>query len=785
MNNIGLVSGNVESTPHGSEPVEGAPADESFRDAIPRLPRAEEYFTRAFAVFTLVYSTYWLWWRWTSTLNPDAMVFSVALAIADTMGVVNFYILVFTCWKLTYHQPPPAPRGLKVDVFITTYDEPLEVLRRTAIGARAITYPHRTYMLDDGERDEVKAMCQQLGLGYIRRTTHEHAKAGNLNNAMKQIQNDFALQLDADHVPLPNILDRMLGYFNDPKVGFVQSPQDYYNTDSFTHVVNDEAKRIWEENRIFYSLILAGKDNWNSAFFCGSCGIIRRAAFDEIGGFSTKSITEDMETSIVLQGRGWKAMYHGETLAYGLAPASATAYHVQRLRWGQGAMQILRNMNPLTYPGLTLAQRVQYFASATTYFDGYMKLILYTAPIIFFFTGMLPVSITNRELLIRLIPYIIFMVLAFEMLSRGTGWMLISERYNMVRFWTYIRATTALFRDKPLKFIVTPKGRGEVPFKVYAPQFLIFTLSGLSIIWATLASRYGWIDYPSSGWDSIAFWLNGFWAAWNMYFAGYVVLHSRASRQQRFDHRFIDAFPIRVTVVPGEGGAGLLEVSALTQDLNPSGMAFRASTAVPVGSKVKLPLALASGTVQVSGEVLRVSGENTQGQIVYTHGVRFDELPFETRDAIELHCAHHSIPMLRMQYRQSTNIITRAAEVFGNIRGERRYKVQLPAEVSIAAQGDDPAEAGLALLEDVSPHGARLLMETPVAPGRKISFEVPGTSFSGQGTVIFNRTLESPMRVRFVVGIIRDRKQSRFKAWRRERKALAKAAANRQSAPET
>jgi cellulose synthase (UDP-forming) len=775
MKNIGLVSGNVDSTPHGSEPAEGSPEDESFRDAIPRLPKAEEYFTRGFAVFVLFYSTYWLIWRWTSTINPDAVVFSVALAIADTMGVVSFFLLVFTCWKLTYHQPPPAPRGMNVDVFITTYDEPLEVLRRTAIGARAIRYPHRTYLLDDGERDEVRAMCQQLGVGYIRRTTHEHAKAGNLNHAMGLIGNDFILQLDADHVPLPNILDRMLGYFNDPKVGFVQSPQDYYNTDSFTHVVNDEAKRIWEENRIFYSLILAGKDNWNSAFFCGSCGIIRRKAFDEIGGFSTKSITEDMETSIVLQGRGWKAMYHGETLAYGLAPASATAYHVQRLRWGQGAMQILRNMNPLTYPGLTIAQRIQYFASATTYFDGYMKLILYTAPIIFFFTGWLPVSITNHELLIRLIPYIIFMVLAFEMLSRGTGWILISERYNMVRFWTYIRSTTAILRNKRLTFHVTPKGTGEVPFRVYLPQFLIFSLSGLSIIWATLASRYGWITYPSDGWNSIAFWLNGFWAAWNMYFAGYVVMLSRASRQQRFDHRFIDAFPIRVTVVPTDGAGSaptLREVSALTHDLNPSGMAFRSSTPVPAGSKVTLPLALASGTVQVSGEVLRVSSQVIQKETVYLHGVRFDQLPFETRDAIELHCAHHSIPMVRMQYRQSTNLFTRAVEAFGNIRGERRYQVQLPAEISVDADGDDPAEAGLGLLEDISPRGARLLMETPVAPGRRISFEVPGTSFSGQGTVIFNRTLESPMRVRFVVGIIRDPKKSRLKTWTREWRAL-------------
>jgi hypothetical protein len=224
-------------------------------------------------------------------------------------------------------------------------------------------------------------------------------------------------------------------------------------------------------------------------------------------------------------------------------------------------------------------------------------------------------------------------------------------------------------------------------------------------------------------------------------------------------------------------------VSALTQDLNPKGMAFRSSVPIPIGAKVTLPLDLASGTVQVSGEVLRTNSEDTQGERIYTHGVRFDQLPLETRDAIELHCAHHAIPMIRMQYRQSTNLFIRAAEVFGNIRGERRFQVQLPAEVSVEEDGDDPAEGGLALLEDVSQRGARLLMETPVAPGRRISFEVPGTSLAGRGTVIFSRMLESPMRVRFVVGIIRDPKESRLKSWTREWKSIAQGNAERRAAP--
>ena len=159
-----------------------------------------------------------------------------------------------------------APRGRTVDVFITTYDEPLEVLRRTAMGARAIQYPHRTYVLDDGKRDEVMEMAKELGIGYIRRAGNANAKAGNLNFALSVTSGDFILQLDTDHVPLPHIVDRILGYFNDPKVAFIQTPQDFYNTDSFTHVFNEEARTLWEENRIFYSLLQPGKDRVNASF---------------------------------------------------------------------------------------------------------------------------------------------------------------------------------------------------------------------------------------------------------------------------------------------------------------------------------------------------------------------------------------------------------------------------------------------------------------------------------------------------------------------------------------
>jgi cellulose synthase (UDP-forming) len=725
--------------------------------AIPRQSERKEWVTRVVACVAWLYGLYWITWRWTATLNWDAPIFSVLLVSAETWGLVTTAALIFTVWRLNHRTTPPAPPGLSVDVFITTYDEPLQIVRRTAMGAKAIAYPHKTYILDDGRRDEIRAMAESLGIGYIRRDNNANAKAGNLNNALKHTTGDFILQLDADHVPLPNILHKLLGFFSDPKVAYSQSPQDFYNTDSFTHVVNDGDRRLWEENRIFFSLIQAGKDRLGASFFCGSCGVLRRKAFEEIGGFSTKTVTEDMETSIVLHARGWKSVYCGDMLAYGLAPASAGQYHVQRLRWGQGSMQILRKLNPLRYPGLSWIQRIQYMASTTVYFDGYQKLMFYVAPMIFFFTGWLPVTTTDRELLVRLVPYMILTVVSFELLSRGTGWILISERYNMAKFTTYMAAVPALFTRKTLKFNVTPKGTGAAPFYTYGPQLVLFVLSATSLVWAALAFHFGWVEYPVSGWTAAAFLVNAFWVGWNMYFSAYVVRKSLLSRQRRADHRFIESFPIRIEPVTTYGARMKARVG-MTQDLNPTGLAFRAVYRHEPGTKLDIELPLASQTLRVRGTVARVNTIRTTYGRVFEHGIRFDELPLATRDTIELHCTQHSVPLWRTRYRQSQPVFEHVAGWLKDRRAAKRKLVQLPAIVRVRPKGSRAlVDTGIAILEDSSSHGARLIMENSLEPGTPIRYDVPGTSLGGRGTVVFSRAFESPMNVRFTVGVALDR----------------------------
>ena len=709
---------------------------------------------------------YWIIWRWNNTLNWTHPTFSLVLVIAETFGLISMAFFIFTAWRLVHREPPPPPDGLAVDVFITCYDEPLQLLRRTAIGARAIRYPHQTYILDDGKRDEVKAMTEDLGIGYIRREGNAHAKAGNLNHAFTVTSGQFVLQLDADHVPLPNILDRLLGYFNDPELAFVQSPQDFYNMDSFTHVVNDEGRQLWEENRLFFSLIQPGKDRHNAAFFCGSCGVLRRTAFNEIGGFSTKTITEDMETSMMLHARGWKSFYHGETLAYGLAPASAAQYHVQRLRWGQGSMQMLRKMNPLFVSGLTWQQRISYFSSVIVYLDGIQRLVFYIAPVLFFLFGILPVQVDNHALLLRLVPYMLLTIGSFELLSRGTGYILISERYNMTRFWTYILATSGFFAKKPLKFNVTPKGAGDVPFKTYAPQLILAIVSVVALLWAIVARHYGWVNYNDGGGLSTAFVANGLWVGWNLYFAVYVVRHSIESKQLRGDYRFAQRLPARVRAIVDGVPTGDA-VMATTEDINSSGLAFRCTCQFPKDTLLEIPLSLSGGDIVTHGVVTHLTVKESPYGTVYTHGVVFQDLPLETRDAIELHSAHHAIPISRQRYRQSIDVVENAVQRFTNPREGRRHVIALPALISVLGDDGDTS-LGMGLLEEESRNGVRLIVESPIEPGTVMRWDVPGTTISGRGTVVFTRALESPLRLNFVVGIQRmDETAAAVPIWRR------------------
>ncbi|WP_328821727.1 glycosyltransferase [Nesterenkonia haasae] len=227
---------------------------------------------RILAVLAVLTGINYVTWRWLESVNWEAWWIAVPLIVAETFSLIDTFLFAATMWKSKEREgPKSAPEGT-VDVLITTYNEPIEMVMKTAQAAQRITYPHKTWILDDGDRSEMAAAAQSAGLGYITRSQDwldkpRHAKAGNLNNALFRTDGEFLLILDADQVPDPLILHRTLGYFaDDPQVALVQTPQWFSNV--------DEADPLGSQAPLFYGPIQQGKDGWNAAFFCGSNAVL-------------------------------------------------------------------------------------------------------------------------------------------------------------------------------------------------------------------------------------------------------------------------------------------------------------------------------------------------------------------------------------------------------------------------------------------------------------------------------------------------------------------------------
>ena len=414
---------------------------------------------RLFALAAIAVTVFYLWWRVTETLNPNALVFAWILWSAELFGAVKTFLLYFVVWRpITRAAPRPLP-GRTVDVLVPTMNEDVPVLRTTLLACNDMAYPHRTIVLDDGGRAEVRALCEELGAVYLARESHEGAKAGNLNFGLAHSTAEFVAVFDADHAPLPHFLDRLMGYFRDDELAFVQSPQDYYNIDSFQHRVDREHRHIWAEQSLFYSLIEPGRDRWNAAYFVGSCAVLRRKALDDIDGFQTGSITEDMLTSIRIHARGWRSAYHSEKLAYGIAAETIRPFLIQRSRWGHGGWQVFFKANPLFLPGLSFAQRLCYFESLIYPLEGFQKLVFYLTPPIALVTGVLPMRALDIAYLVHFIPYYALSLFAFNEMCRGYGGILLLEQFSMGKFVAYMKTLGMVLLPRRASFQVTPKGR--------------------------------------------------------------------------------------------------------------------------------------------------------------------------------------------------------------------------------------------------------------------------------------------------------------------------------------
>lgn len=550
-------------------------------------------------------SAWYFYWR-LGTLNPDAMFFSVLILGAEFYGVVTAGMHIFMCNRLTTRTPPAPPINATVDVLIPTYNESPEIVRRTLIAAAGMNYPHVTWLLDDGNRSEMRALADELGCRYLARTDNAHAKAGNLNNALKFADGEFVVVFDADHAPRQDFLLRTLGYFQDPQVAFVQTPQDFYNLDSYQHRSQKGRRLIWTEQSLFFRIIQRGKDYCNAAFYCGSCAVVRRTALDSIGGFATETVTEDLHTSIRMHAKGFRSVYHAESLAFGIAPESVEPFLSQRIRWGQGAMQVWKKERILTNPGLTFAQKINYFASMATYFDGWQKAIFYLAPAFVLATGTMPIVTSTEAFLLHFVPYFLLTFLVFEEVGRGYGRSLLIEQYNMARFWAFAWSTLGLLFDQK-KFKVTPKGQNSNTWRWWSyPQLGVLALNALAMPVGLLAYAY-YQHLPTNGLVA-----NMIWAGANCTLALLVVFFNRTSGSNlRTVYRFPIPLPTIVRFADQNSVVGTID------DISPSGFRLYArfpealQAGHPIAGHIHFPGFTVPFRGQVRGLIRAGSGEQS------------------------------------------------------------------------------------------------------------------------------------------------------------------------------
>lgn len=375
---------------------------------------------------------------------------------------------VFHLWQVLgyIHSIWPWKRQYKFDksytpavgVYITVTGEPKEIVAETVKAALAMNYPNfSVYILNDGfvakkeNWQEAVAVAKQYGIKCITRKKPGGAKAGNINHAMTKTKEPFIVIFDADHIPKPELLSRMMGYFADENVAFVQSPQYYKN-----HAQNQVTGGAWEQQALFFGAICKGKDASNTTFMCGTNMVVRRIALLQAGGMSEESIAEDFLTSLLIHENGWKSVYVPEVLAEGLAPEDFLSYYKQQHRWARGSLEVIFRYNPLFRRGLSVAQRIQYLSSSSFYLSGLIVFMNAMLPLVYFYFGAEPLQISTMTLALIFIPYL-FIVLYTVQLTSNFSYTFRALSFTLSSFPIHMQAVWQILTGKKSGFAVTSK----------------------------------------------------------------------------------------------------------------------------------------------------------------------------------------------------------------------------------------------------------------------------------------------------------------------------------------
>ncbi|KQM22071.1 UDP-forming cellulose synthase catalytic subunit [Novosphingobium sp. Leaf2] len=582
----------------------------------------------AVGLLAVMVSTRYLFWRTTQTLafnTPLEFFFGGVLYLAELYAWVILLLgFLQTSWPLD--RPVIEPEGTPdtwptVDIYIPTYNESLEIVRNTVFAAQDLDYPadrYRVFILDDGKRPEFRAFAKEAGCGYITRDNNLHAKAGNLNAAMKKTDGELIAIFDCDHVPTRAFLQLTVGWFQqDPRLALIQTPHHMYSPDPVQrNLASTMGNDMPGEGDLFYGPVQGGNDLWNATFFCGSCAIIRREALMETNGFAGETVTEDAHTALKLQRTGWNTAYISARLSAGLATERLVLHVGQRIRWARGMTQIMRIDNPLLGRGLTWQQRLCYLNAMMHFQYPLPRIVFLTSPLAYLMFGQNIVQASASLIFAYAMPHLFCSSVANERVQEGWRRPYWGEVYETILAFHLVKPTVMTwFQPRKGKFNVTDKGslldQTYFDFAVVKPHLICIGI----VVTGIVMSVVKWAFFPymfNIQTDTLV--LNVAWALFSLAILLAAVSVARETRQARVDIRIPVALPVTAYLNSGH------TVPGTTIDISMGGAAIALPAELPTKDRSVRHITMAMGDDVLSIPVETVRTNDTNAY------VRFEKL---------------------------------------------------------------------------------------------------------------------------------------------------------------
>lgn len=592
------------------------------------------------AVTSVIYISWRLFFTIPTDLGIVSLTAGIALFLAELISMLEADIQ-FLCMSKDKEIEFPVIREEDfphVDVLIATHSEDANLLFKTVNGCKHMDYPDQSkvhiYLCDDNDRPEIAKLAQDMGVGYFGLSDNKLAKAGNLNHAISKTDSPLIATFDADMIPRSCFLLETVPYFflpvmilengiwrkrteeeidPDYKIGFIQTPQSFYNPDLFQFNFFAETN-IPNEQDYFFKEVNVGRNSSNSAIYAGSNTVISRRALEEIGGLRTKTITEDFATGIDIQARGYTCLAIDKVLASGLAPDDFPNLLKQRQRWGRGCVQTIRSFK-FIFCKLPLLSKLSYFSCLLYWWTFLRRIVYILSPILFAVFGVIVVKTDIWGILLIWLPSYLIYNYSIKLLSgkrRDQKWSNIVDTILGPYMLLPILAETFGIRMK--KFSVTSKEK-----TASRSAKLIYAIPHIILLAATLIGIYFSIRQMIV-YSNLLGMVILFWQFMNAYFLTMAVFFLLGRVNYRSAERFYAAIPISFYV-------GNREVVCKTSDISEFGLSFKTDFPEFINGTKTFTLQDGKWKATVKGEVVHVTQLGDQ----WKYSLKLHPLSFEEK----------------------------------------------------------------------------------------------------------------------------------------------------------